>query len=359
MTNYQRRFLDQRYSKVVLTGLLTTFIGISTLGCSKVCAQDTSTNTQASGGLNAQVATDTGVAVNGNVDDSNINSNQTNVNTGSNTNLNVISPNVLTPTHSQSSGGAAAGGNAVLMLPRNPLPLGNAALGRSNFGLQFGLQNNPILGGLSGQNGQQSALGWFMQAGLTIPFGKIPDALTNRQTTQFDDVRQTNLDRQRDVFGTLTPGAPQQPNNVDYKVQGKISGMGAYNFTTLPSAKLALPDDTLTGLSSTDVKLPQPKLVAMTPSEVFSKPLNVGDKIGVVDVGSEYPYLGHTRSGWIKILLPNGKEGWTSNHFEYIKHDYTEIDALALDPKSISKVKSAMGLHPYKPGKEKQDKSIR
>lgn len=331
--------------------------------------QTAATNSQnPTGNTNAMVSSETGVAVNGDVDSSSINSNQTTVTTGSNTNMNVVAPTLLTPTQSLANGGSAAGGaggSAVLMLPRNPLPLSNAALGRSNFGLQFGLQNYPALGNLGGINsGGSNALGWFLQAGVTIPFGKIPSALTNKQHARIDDLRQQQMARERDVFGTMATQKPAHQNppvNYNTDVRGKISGMGAYNFTTLPSAKINLPNglDSLPNLG--EIKMTQPRLLALSPSNVYTKPLNVGDKIGVVEVGNEYPYLGHTRSGWVKILLPNGKEGWTSTNFEYIKRDYTEVDELAVDPKARTREKTAtieLNIE-KKPAKVNTEKRIR
>lgn len=288
-------------------------------------------------------AKDTGVAVNGGVSGSSINSNANNLTTGNNTNLNVISPE--TTIRNAIAGGSGVGGNSVLMMPRNPLPLPNAALGRSNFGLQFGLQNYPVLGNLGSLGGKQGALGWFMQAGLTVPFGKIPEPYQTGQMAKLDDMREESLARSRNVFGKLAPtGKPALDVNgkgYDTKVQGKIVGMGAYNYSTLPSAKINLP----AGDSALDAeKLTQPKLLALSPAEVYDRPLNTGEKVGVVEVGNEYAYLGHTKSGWIKVLLPNGKPGWTSTRFEYIKNDFTEIDSLALDPKAGGREKTAISL---------------
>jgi hypothetical protein len=50
--------------------------------------------------------------------------------------------------------------------------------------------------------------------------------------------------------------------------------------------------------------------------------------MAMIEPGVEYPYLGHTQTGWIKILLPNGIPGWSKTAFEYIKFDYTEVDEL-------------------------------
>jgi hypothetical protein len=225
------------------------------------------------------------------------------------------------------------------MLPRNPLPLGNAGLGRSNFGLQFGLQNNPILSGLG--RGGGNALGWFMQAGLTIPFGKIPDIYRNQasQPSLDTDVRQARQEQQRNLFNPGGPNNSMQPGSIKTNVNGRIMSMGAYNYATIPNTKIPLPDN-LSGAVS-DLKLQSPKIVALTSAEVYSKPLNVGEKIGTVEVGNEYAYLGHTKSGWVKLLMPNGKEGWTSTTFEYLKNDYTEIDDLALSVPSVKREKTA------------------
>lgn len=311
-----------------------------------------------SGDLNIMQAKETGVAVNGDADGASINSNKNVLSTGNNTNMNLIAPTLLTPTTSSGGGGGlGVGGNAVLMLPRNPLPLPNAMLGRSNLGVQFGLQNNPILSSLGRFGGNQSALGWFLQAGLTIPFGKVPDTLVNPRNAQLDDARQKSLEASRNVLGDIVPKAP---SGVDVKtdLNGKIVGMGAYNYSTIPSSKINLPDS-LNTLTEGGVKLAPPKLLAISPADVFSKPLNTGERVGVIEVGSEYPYLGHTRSGWIKVLLPNGMEGWTSTRFEYIKHDFTEIDTLALDPNAGKKEKTAVNVISNQINPENKVKSVR
>jgi hypothetical protein len=106
--------------------------------------------------------------------------------------------------------------------------------------------------------------------------------------------------------------------------------MGAYNYATLPTGKLPLPNS-LRLDSLPDIKPVIPKLLAMATAQVYTKPLNTGDSIGSVEMGSEYPYMGHIQSGWIKVRLPNGKVGWTSTHFEYIKNDFTQVDTLAVD----------------------------
>ncbi len=294
-------------------------------------------------------ADNTGVAINGSeVKDSNINNNENNLSTGNNTNTNVISPrndNIVAPT--MLSPAYSSGGNAVMMLPRNPLPMPNAMVGRSNFGLQFGLQNNPILGSLGGGNGRSNALGWFMQAGLTIPFGKIPSVFKNNDS-RFDDLRRAGLENQRNVLGRLSPQEPAPRLQYQKEVKGKITGMGAYNYGTLPSAKLALPQ---LDAAVADIKVPQPKLIALSGADVFTKPLNYGDPVGAVEPGTEYAYLGHTNSGWVKILLPNGKTGWTSTEFEYMKNDFTQIDNLAVDPsaKKDQRVGEALKTLPKKP----------
>lgn len=317
------------HPRIQLLNLLT----IIAILCNATAVQATEGAVQGEGGVNALISKDSGVAVNGNVNSSTINSTVNELTTGNNQNMNtnVIAPTLLTPTQSAASGGAASGGtggSAVLMLPRNPLPMPNALLGRSNFGLQFGLQNNPILAGMNNLNGKQNALGWFLQAGLSIPFGKIPDVYRNRQGSQLDTARLNNLEHSRNVYGTTVPSN----NSVQYNrdVKGKLSGMGAYNYSTIPSSKITVPD--ALNMAAGEVKISQAKLLALAPAQVYTKPLNVGKMIGVIEVGSEYPYLGHTKSGWVKIILPNGTEGWTSSQFEYIKHDYTEVDALAEAP---------------------------
>lgn len=264
-----------------------------------------------------------GVAVNGTVSDANLNNNQ-----NANANYNIISPKLSPVFLNPTQGGSSA---SALVMPRNPLSLPNAVLGRSNFGLQFGVQNYPSLtGGTAVGNGSSNALGWFMQGGVTIPFGKIPDVATNPRSARLDDVRQENQQRDRMVFGNTQPSQAQpSAPAAQTQVQGKVMGLSAYNFSTLPAAKINLPEgmpDTIGG----EATLTQPKLLGLMPSTVYSKPLNTGAKVGVIEVGNEYPYLGHTRSGWVKVLLPNGTQGWTQSNFEYIKHDFTEIDNLAL-----------------------------
>jgi hypothetical protein len=264
-------------------------------------------------GNNSQQATDTGVAINGPVSGSNLNNNQ-------NRNLNLVQPIVMTSPQ-YSSGGR--GGAAALVLPRNPLPLGNAALGRSNFGLQFGVQNNPGMSAITG--GKENGLGWFFQGGLTIPFGKIPSAVANPANSQYDRIREDRMDSQRNVMGNTLP--TESANRAEAKVQGKVVGLNAYNYSTLSTDKI--PSQTNAGVG--EIALPMPRVLALKVGKAFDQPLNTGTEVGQVQVGKEYPYLGHTHSGWVKILLPNGKEAWTNARFEYIKFDYTEIDALASD----------------------------
>lgn len=262
-------------------------------------------------GNNSQQATDTGVAINGSVSGSNLNNNQ-------NRNLNLVQPIVVTSPQ-YSSGGR--GGAAALVLPRNPLPLGNAALGRSNFGLQFGVQNNPGLSAITG--GKENGLGWFFQGGLTIPFGKIPSAVANPASSQYDRIREDRQDSQRNVMGNALP--TESASRAEAKVQGKVVGLNAYNYSTLSTDKI--PTQGLSSLG--DVAAPMPRVLALSLGKAFDQPLNTGVQIGQIQVGKEYPYLGHTHSGWVKVLLPNGKEGWATSKFEYIKFDYTEIDTLA------------------------------
>ena len=314
------------------TVLQSTAVSISLLLVPIALAEGGNNSPQVTIQNNTMTSQGAGVAINGSANNSTINSNQNTLTTGTNNNQ-LSSP--------------ATGGNSVLLLPRNPLPLSNAALGRSNFGVQFGVQNNPILGGLSTPGllgGGQSALGWFAQAALTVPFGKIPDGvLNNTQSTQLDELRQKDLEDRRNIFGNLsaptTSDDASQPYNT--KVNAKVVGMGAYNYATIPSSKISLPESLENGSGITDLKVAQPKLLALTPAEVFTKPLNLGSKVGVIEAGNEYAYLGHTHSGWVKILLPNGIEGWTSSRFEYIKRDYTQIDALAVDPTMAKREKTA------------------
>ncbi len=274
-------------------------------------------------GNNNQQANDTGIAVNGNVNDANLNNNQ-------NSNTNVLQPIVVSQPNYSAAGRGGGGGNSALILPRNPLPLPNAVLGRSNFGMQVGVQNNPGISTLT--NGRENGMGWFMQAGLTIPFGKIPSVYDNTRNAQLDTLRQDRLDAQRRVFAGVTPGNQRQSN-----VQGKVVGLNAYNYSVVPSGRIPVQNNSSVG----EIVLPQPRVLALKPADAFSQPMNTGEQIGLVEVGKEYPYLGHTRSGWVKLLLPNGKEAWTTAQFEYLKFDYTEIDTLASDSGVMNQAKSA------------------
>lgn len=270
-----------------------------------------------------QQADNTGVAINGSTSGSNINSNQNNLSTGSNINQNTVSPVVIAPTASQYSGvNGGAGGGAALVMPRNPLYLPNAALGRSNFGLQFGVQNNPGVSALTGGN---DALGFFLQGALTIPFGKIPEVISGGSNRNLDEVRQRNEDNRRLVFGnsTIVNTNPQPQPEAKTANSGSL---GAVSYATTPSGLIDADD------AIGQIELQRPKVLALAPADVFTRPLHTGEKIGAVEIGREYPYLGHTKSGWVKLLLPNGKNGWTSTRFEYIKYDYTQVDTLAVDP---------------------------
>ncbi len=349
MSPWNKLTRSRRYYQAVTLSIVTSFALLAGPLAFQASGQTAISNSivqpGSAGGTSTSssnlVAQDTGVAVNGDANGSSINSNKNTLTTGTNTNLNLVAPTVVAPNAAQ----GGVGGNAVLMLPRNPLPLSNAALGRSNFGIQFGVQNNPILGGLGGYGGNSNALGWFLQAGLTIPFGKIPDGYKNQNVDRLDDMRQADLERRRDVFGRANPDqANQNKYNVKTNVDGRITSMGAYNYATIPSAKIDLPQGLQETTSAGGVKVPQEKLLAMTPGIVYSKPLNVGQKIGVIGVGDEYQYLGHISSGWIKILLPDGQSGWTSTRFEYIKNDYTEVDTLTLVPTKSRTQKTAMSI---------------
>ncbi len=277
-------------------------------------------------GNNNQTATDTGVAINGSTSNSNINSNQNNLSTGSNINQNTVSPVVIAPAAQQYSGvNGGGGGAAALVMPRSPLYLPNAALGRSNFGLQFGVQNNP---GVSALTGGKDSLGFFIQGALTIPFGKIPEAIYGGAGKTVDDQRQRYEDNRRLVFGDSTI-KPEQRANTQPSA-GQSGTLSAYNFATAPYDKI--PAIGLHGDSVGQIEMQQPRVLALAEADVFTKPLNTGEKIASLEVGREYPYLGHTKSGWVKILLPDGKNGWASTRFEYIKYDYTQVDTLAVDP---------------------------
>jgi hypothetical protein len=280
-----------------------------------------------------------GNGINGSANGSVINSSNTTVQTGANTNTNSSAINnsnantVVTPTQSVSSGGSSA-----LVLPRNPLALPNAALGRSNFGLQFGVNNNPGFSQLFGK-GAGDALGWFMQGGVTIPFGKIPDILTNPRNAQLDDSRQQKMGAERQVFGTFQnpAAASQQPQT---NVQGRVVSLNAYNYATAPSPKVTGLQDALKEVEAQS-KLMTPKVLALADALVYSKPLGKGDKVGSIMTGDEYKYIAHTSSGWVKIVLPNGREGWVKGQFEYLKNDYTEVDTITLNNMGVDNPKEA------------------
>lgn len=267
-----------------------------------------------------------GNAVGGDANDANISNQQTNVHTGDNTNTasnansvqsvnqNQVAPQFIVP------GGTASGGNSVLMLPQNPLQMLPDRLARKLFQVQFGARNNPNIGGGS------NSMSWFMQSGLSIPFGKIPEPLRARNDSQMDLVRERLMDRDRQAFASLSP-------NSKADVQGKVVGLNAYNFAAMKTAKID--PNTPTAMMATvaplnsPVNLTQPRVLALAEAKVFTRPLNTGNEIGKVEMGEEYPYLGHTKSGWVKVLLPNGEKGWTLDQFEYIKSDYTQVDELA------------------------------
>ena len=298
---------------------------VTTTSAPESAPTGTNANTGLSTGVigNGSMQTDdTGIGVNGNVTDSNLNNNQ---NTLRNQNQIISQPVLIAPS---SPGGR--GGNSAMVMPRNPLPMPNAALGRSNFGLQFGVQNNPGLGALLG--GNENALGWFMQAGLTIPFGKIPDVYRNPSSAKLDDLRQERMAGERNVFANIQPQQNKPSVQTDQRVKGRVMGLSAYNYTSIPSAKIGSDSAPAAQSFLNKLDIPQPKVLALAPAEVYTRPLNTGEKLGSIEVGKEYPYLGHTKSGWVKVLLPNGAEGWASTQFEYIKFDYTQIDNLATDP---------------------------
>lgn len=258
--------------------------------------------------------------VNGNVTGSNLNN--VGVTTGDNTNSNTNNSvsQVIAPTQALSNGGSSA-----LVLPRNPLALPNANLGRSNFGLQFGVNNNPGFSNIFGNQSNANSLGWFMQGGVTIPFGKIPDVIANPRNAQLDNTRQQRLEDSRQVFGSAQPGTPTAQTNV----QGRVVSLNAYNYATTPSPKVASMTDAVKTIEA-DKLLAAPKVLALADGVVFSKPLGKGEKVGSVMLGEEYRYIGHTSSGWVKLILPNGREGWSKGQFEYLKNDYTEIDTITL-----------------------------
>lgn len=268
--------------------------------------------------VNATVCDGVGICTNGSDVSGNQNANQNNL---TNQNQNANQTQVYSPTQSVSTGGTSA-----LVLPRNPLSLGNANLGRSNFGLQFGLNNNPILGNLNSVNGKTDAMSWFMQGGLTIPFGKIPDIIANPRNNQLDDIRQQRMQDQRQVFGSV-----QAQQNARANVQGQVVRLNAYNYATSPSPKLEGLKDSLRQIEAEKANLAIPKVLALAEAPVYSKPLGKGDKIGVTATGDEYRYIGHTNSGWVKIIMSNGMEGWVKGQFEYLKSDYTDIDVVTLD----------------------------
>ena len=281
------------------------------------------------------VISGTDVGIGGDVSDSQVSNQNTNVQTGDN--INSIGNTVYVPTIASSGGGN--GGNSMMVLPRNPLSLPNAGLGRSNFGLQFGVNNNP---GLQALYGSKGAMGWFMQGGLNIPFGKIPDVIRNQSASQLDASRRARMENDRNVFGSVNrrrSAANNSSERAEKRVRGRVSGLSAYNFSTIPSSKLELPQS-LKNVGGELKLTPQPKVLSMAVGTVFDKPLASSKKVGALDVGIEYPYLGHLRSGWIKVLLPTGVEGWANSQFEYIKNDFTQVDGLALDlelqPKAVA-----------------------
>ncbi|MEB3244878.1 MAG: hypothetical protein VKJ06_02705 [Vampirovibrionales bacterium] len=278
-------------------------------------------------GNGSQTANGAGVALNNSTNDGNISNNQNNL-SSRNANQNI---NYILPSNTVQSGG---GGNSVIVSPRNPLNLNNATLGRSNLGFQFGVQNNPALSAITGGS---SAMSWFAQGGVTIPFGKIPDVLKNQGASQMQRQRQQAQEAQRNVFGN-NQNRPQNRysplDNGAKEVSGKVVGLSAYNLAPIQAPGLtdqALMQQLGASLlpSVAGAHVPQQgKVLALAPAEVFSQPLSMGAKIGLVEVGKEYPYLGHIQSGWVKVLLPTGETGWTQTQFEYLKNDYTELDTL-------------------------------
>lgn len=266
-----------------------------------------------------------GNGVNGSVDNSNLNSNSNNVTTGANNNQNVVQPIISAPAQ-------AVGGSSALVLPRNALALPNAGLGRSNFGLQFGVNNNPVMSNIFGK-GAGSALSWFMQGGVTVPFGKIPDIIANPRNAQMDDYRQQRLDNDRQVFGAVAPTA-------NATVEGRVVSLNAYNYSTAASSKIGSLQDALKEVEG-KAEANTPKVVALADVPVYTKPLNKGQKIAATVVGDEYRYIGHTSSGWLKLVLPDGRQGWVKGQFEYLKNDYTEVDSITAQ-NTLDNVREAM-----------------
>lgn len=264
-------------------------------------------------------------AINGNVSGSNIVGTNVGVTTGANTNQNTNQTLVSSPAQ-------AVGGSSALVLPRNPLMLSNANLGRSNFGLQFGLNNNPVFGSIFGK-GAGNALGWFMQGGVTIPFGKIPDIIAHPQNNQMDNQRLQRLDDDRQVFGALTPAARST-------VEGRVI-MNAYSPSTVALPKVGSMQDTL---KAVEVKAEgiTPKVIAWSDSPIFTRPLEKAPKIGMTITGDEYRYVGHTSSGWLKLILPDGRQGWSKGQFEHLKNDFTQIDEITARNNTLDGVRQAL-----------------
>jgi hypothetical protein len=273
------------------------------------------------------------VGINGDASGANLNNNKNTLVNGGNTvgvsaqNSNVVQPVVISPSQ---------GGTSALVLPRNPLTIPNAVLGRKNFGFQVGLQNNPTLSSVSGAS---PGLGWFMQAGLNVPFGKIPEPfMSPAAQSQLND-RQHFMDKERNVFGQIAPGSANRgvPGNVGQKsVQGQVlqQGLSAYSPSSITTGKLsgaALNPSAAAAMELPLLQANRPRVLSLGVAKVYSKPLLEGERLALLQPGEEYIYLGHTQSGWVKILLPTGKTGWAQAPFEYIKSDYTELDALTGD----------------------------
>jgi hypothetical protein len=333
MQYFQKKFIMQTLQLVFILSVTTSLSQSQAWADATVSTPD---STGATGGGTANVSTGytsgsilgngsqqasgVGNAVNGgSVNGSNLNANQ-------NANTNLVQPILVSQPDTHA-------GSAALILPRNPLPLPNASAGRSNFGLQFGVQNNPGISALTG--GKENGLGWFMQGGLTIPFGKIPAPYQAQNASRMDELRRDQMDERRQVFGRVASENPALSPHTD--VQGRVMGLNAYNYSTVQADKLPVQQPANVG----EIVMPQPKVLALKPAPVFTQPLNTGEQIGDVQVGKEYVYLGHTKSGWVKILMPNGKEAWTSTQFEYLKFDYTQVDSLAVDPTMMSRTKAA------------------